>query len=309
MIINTGQRTDIPAYYSEWFYNRIKENYVHVRNPYYPEQILEYQLNPQVVDCLCFCTKNPQPMLKRLDEIKAFRQFWFVTITPYGKEIEPHVPHYQQVIKSFQQLSLKVGKKAIGWRYDPIFIDEHYTIEKHLHVFLEIAKELSGYTDRCVISFIDLYEKTKRNFPHIKEVTLEQQHILTRELVKIAQQYHIKVQACLEDSSLAQYGIDTQGCMTQEVIEESIGERFVSLKKKNIRAGCSCLLGSDIGAYNTCLHGCLYCYANVDKQEVIKQYRMHDPYSSILIGHVQENETIKKVKQISNIDYQLSFDL
>lgn len=309
MIINTGQRTDIPAYYSEWFYNRIQAGFVHVRNPYYPQQVLEYQLNPSVVDCLCFCTKNPQPMLKRLAEINDYRQFWYVTITPYGQDIEPHVPPYQEVIKTFQQLSLKVGKKAIGWRYDPIFINEHYTIEKHVEIFSEIAKELSGYTNRCVISFIDLYSKTKRNLPQVKEVTLSQQHIIAQKLTPIAAKYHMKIYACLESHELEQYGIDCQGCMTQQVIEQAIGEELLLPKKKNIREGCFCLLGSDIGAYNTCLHGCLYCYANVDRKKVEQQYRLHDPHSSLLIGHLQETDQVTKVKQVSNMNYQLSLDL
>lgn len=308
MLINIGQRTDIPAFYSEWFYRRIKEGYVHVRNPYFPQQVLEYRLDPTVVDCLCFGTKNPQPMLARLDEIKNYRQFWFITITPYGKDIEPYVPHYKDVIKSFQELSLKVGKDCIGWRYDPIFVDETYTVEKHLAIFEEIARELSGYTEQCVISFIDLYEKTKRNFPRVKEVTRSQRHTLAKGFADIALQYHIKIRTCLEGNELSIYGIDTKGCMTQEVIEKAIKEKLI-LKKRSVRDGCDCLLGNDIGVYNTCLHGCLYCYANTDRQKVEYMYKKHDPFSSLLIGYIEEGDQIKKVKQLSNIDYQLSLDL
>jgi len=161
MIINTGSRTDIPAYYSEWFYNRIKEGYVLTRNPYYPEQVSKYRLDPEVVDVICFCTKNPEPMLKRLNELKDFKQLWFVTITPYGKEIEPGVPKKDEVIASFQRLSDLVGVKAISWRYDPIFITERYSLDFHIRRFERMAERLQGYVDNCVISFIDLYEKTK----------------------------------------------------------------------------------------------------------------------------------------------------
>ena len=104
MIINTGMRTDIPACYSDWFFRRIREKYVLVRNPYYPQQVTRYRLTPDVVDCLAFCTKNPEPMLGRLDEISVFPQFWFVTITPYGKEIEPQVPDKRKVLESFRVL-------------------------------------------------------------------------------------------------------------------------------------------------------------------------------------------------------------
>ena len=92
MIINTGMRTDIPAFYSQWFMNRIQAGYVLVRNPYRPDWITRYELSPDVVDCIAFCTKNPEPMLKHLDRLKNYHQYWFVTITPYGRDIEPNVP-------------------------------------------------------------------------------------------------------------------------------------------------------------------------------------------------------------------------
>ncbi|EHO16630.1 hypothetical protein HMPREF9623_01329 [Stomatobaculum longum] len=105
MILNTGCRTDIPAYYSRWFYNRINAGYVCTRNPYRPNQVLKYRLDPELVDILCFCTKNPAPMLPRLAELDRFRQFWFVTLTPYGKEIEPNVPYKRTVSESIRRKS------------------------------------------------------------------------------------------------------------------------------------------------------------------------------------------------------------
>jgi len=308
MIINTGQRTDIPAYYSDWFFRRIKEGYVYVRNPYYPQKVTEYVFDPKVVDCICFCTKNPRPMLKRLDEIKEYRQFWFVTITPYFKDIEPFVPHFKEVIQSFKELSLKVGKQAVAWRYDPIFMNQKYDFQYHLKAFRYMAKELSGYTDRCVISFIDLYEKTKKNFPSVKEVDINTQHNLVKEFVKIGKQYHIEIYSCLESIDFQQYGVHCEGCMSLEVIEKAIGVNL-NIKSSQIRKGCQCLIGNDIGAYNTCLHGCLYCYANVNKKKVIEQYSLHDPMSPLLIGHLNDDDILVKAKQKSNICLQLSLDI
>lgn len=146
MILNTGSRTDIPAYYSEWFYNRIREGYVLVRNPYDPGQVIRYRLTPDVVDCLCFCTKNPEPMLGRLSLLDGFRQVWYVTITPYGKDVEPHVPDKKQVMKDFCRLSEKVGPRALIWRYDPIFVSEKYSLDFHLKSFKKMAAALSGCT-------------------------------------------------------------------------------------------------------------------------------------------------------------------
>ena len=124
MILNTGSRTDIPAYYSDWFYNRIDDGYVLTRNPYNPQQVLKYILDPSVVDVLVFCTKNPKPMFSRIEKLKEYRQFWFVTLTPYGKDIEPNVPKKTTVVESIKKLSSLVGNKSVSYRYDPIFITE-----------------------------------------------------------------------------------------------------------------------------------------------------------------------------------------
>ena len=135
MILNTGSRTDIPAYYSEWFYNRIREGYVLVRNPYYPSQVTRYTLDPAVIDMMVFCTKNPSPMFDSFSLLEPFDTFWFVTITPYGKEIEPHVPDKEQVMDSFLRLSELVGAGRMSWRYDPIFISEKYSADYHIKQF------------------------------------------------------------------------------------------------------------------------------------------------------------------------------
>ena len=157
MIINTGQRTDIPAFYADWFANRLREGSVMVRNPYNPKSITRYRLTPDVVDCIGFCTKNPEPMLKYMDLLKPFHQFWYVTITPYGKEIEPLVPNKLKVLESFRRVADIVGPSCMGWRYDPVFISDTYPVERHIRAFEYMAKALSGSTSVAVISFIDLY--------------------------------------------------------------------------------------------------------------------------------------------------------
>ena len=198
MIINTGNRTDIPAYFSDWFYNRIKEGYVYARNPYYPSQVTKYKLTPDVVDCLCFCTKNPEPMIERLDELKGFGQFWFVTITPYDKDIEQNVPNKEKVMESLKKLSSVIGPEKVIWRYDPIFISEKYSLKIHLENFEKMASNLSGYTEECIISFVDLYEKTKRNFPGVREVSKEEREIIAKEFVCIGTKYNINKKTCAE---------------------------------------------------------------------------------------------------------------
>lgn len=299
MIINTGSRTDIPAFYSDWFFNRIKDGFVYVRNPYYPQQVTKYTLSPEVVDCLCFCTKNPAPMLDRLDEISNYGQFWFVTITPYLKDVERYVPHKEDVITSFQKLSRMLGPHKVEWRYDPIFITENYTEEFHLREFENIASKLSGYTDTCIISFIDLYKKTMRNFPHVYEVPLLKQIEISEKLVDIASKYKIKIKSCHESADLSQVKVDCSGCMTQPVIERALNFSLKVPKKQSVRDHCDCLLGTDIGSYNSCLHGCAYCYANYSDDLVKKNARTHDPCSPFLIGGPTNEDMIKEAKQVS----------
>ncbi|MBP3796159.1 MAG: DUF1848 domain-containing protein [Ruminococcus sp.] len=307
MIINTGMRTDIPAFYSEWFMNRIREGFVLVRNPYCPERITRYELNTDVVDCLAFCTKDPAPMLKYLDELKAYHQYWFVTITPYGKEIEPNVPPKEEVMQSFITLSRSVGIDCVGWRYDPIFIERIYTPERHINDFELMCKTLSGHTKVCVISFIDLYEKVKRNFPQARTVTQQERIALGRAFTDIGRRYGITIKACAEGNDLAPYGVDCGGCMTRQTFEKAIGSNIIVPKKRSQRAECACVLGTDIGAYDTCGHLCRYCYANYDHENVRRNMRLHDPDSPLLVGKVQAGEIIHQAVQESWIDLQLSF--
>ena len=162
MIINTGQRTDIPAFYSKWFMNRIKEGYVLVRNPYYPTIVTKFLLNPNVVDVIGFCTKNPGPMLKYLDDLKDFGQFWYISITGFENDLEPNVPPIDRVIEDFKYLSNKIGSQAVSWRYTPIIINDKYTKERHIKTFEYIASKLEGYTKLVAYGFVDVYDKLKR---------------------------------------------------------------------------------------------------------------------------------------------------
>ena len=306
MIINTGMRTDIPAFYSQWFMNRIRAGYVLVRNPYRPDWITRYDLNLDVVDCFAFCTKNPEPMLKYLDELKACHQYWFVTITPYGRDIEPNVPPKEKVMQDFITLSEKLGVNCIGWRYDPIFIDSTYTLERHLSDFEQMCRTLSGYTKICVISFIDLYEKVKRNFPQARMVKQQERIIIGKTFAEIGNKCGIVIKACAEGTELAPYGVDCSGCMTQQTFETAVGSNLIIPKKKSQRPECACVLGTDIGVYDTCGHLCRYCYANYNHENVIRNMRLHNPNSPFLIGELQEGEVIHQAEQISWADDQLT---
>ena len=306
MILNTGQRTDIPAFYAEWFANRLREGFVCVRNPYNPNQVSRYRLDPSVVDVIGFCTKNPAPMFPYMDLLKPYGQYWFVTITPYGRKIEPNVPDKHRLLEDFRKLSELVGVNAVGWRYDPIFLTERYSEAYHLRAFSQIAAALEGATKTVVISFIDLYPKVRRNFPQVRPVSQEERLRLGRALIEIAARHGMTVKPCAEGDELAPYGADCSGCMQIRDYEAAIGKRLNAPKQKGARAACACYLSCDIGAYNTCRHLCRYCYANAEPEKVLAACRLHDPASPFLIGGFQPNDRIHDVPQRSWIDQQLS---
>ena len=308
MIIQTGMRTDIPAFYSKWFMNRIKEGYVLVRNPYNERQVTRYRLAPDVVDLIAFCTKNPAPMLPYMNVLKPYGQYWFVTITPYGRDIEPNVPDKEKVMDDFKKLSDIVGVDSMGWRYDPIVVDDKHSVEWHITEFEKMAENLCGYTKSCVISFIDIYKKVERNFRGAREVSKKDRITLGKEFIKIAGKSGMTIRPCAEGDELTLYGADCSGCMTVNTFETALHVHLdVPKRKTNQRNGqCACLLGVDIGAYDTCGHLCKYCYANSNTRLVKENMKKHNPMSPFLIGESMPGDVIHEAKQESWIDYQFN---
>lgn len=310
MILNTGSRTDIPAFFSEWFYNRLRAGYVLARNPFYPSLVTRYRLDPEVVDALVFCTKNPAPMFRDFALLRPFSMFWFVTITPYGRDIEPNVPCAERMAETFLKLSELVGRERTSWRYDPVFIGGKYSVAFHIRRFADLARRLSGGTKQCVVSFIDLYEKTRRNFPEAREVTKEEQSELIEAFSGIAAECGIRIHLCCESGSLVRPNVDAGGCLSERVLEEALGCRLKVPKRKPARGACNCLLGADIGAYNTCGHGCLYCYANYDRETVLRNMKLHNKESPFLVGGFKPGDVVREARQVSWKSGQTSlFDL
>ena len=308
MLIFSSGRTDIPAFYSEWFLNRIRDGFVDVRNPYYSEQVARYKLTPDVVDCLVFCTKNPAPMIPHLEELKSKKMglYFFVTITPYEKDVEPNVPEKEQVLDSFIEMSKILGKDQVCWRYDPIFTDEKYSVSFHIKAFRKMAEKLRGTTDRCMISFIDLYEKTKKNFPGIKEVSEQDQKFLAQSFSRIGFENDIKIESCAEKLDLTAYGVEQGACVSRQIVEKASGIHLIAKAgKSNLRKHCICLPTTDIGAYNSCPHLCKYCYANYDKRLVEKNFARHNPNSTFLLGESKPDDIFHYAKQESLRDRQL----
>jgi len=313
MILSVSRRTDIPTYYSEWFFNRIKEGFVYVRNPMNPHQISKIDISPKVVDCIVFWTKNPEPMLERLDELAAYQYYFQFTLTGYGKDVECNIPHKKErMIPIFRELSEKIGSKKVIWRYDPIIFTKKYTPEYHLKAFEQIAGALKGYTEKCVISFVDIYAKNKKDMEILDfyEPDKDALFAFAKKIAKIAKDNGIKVGSCAENIDLDGIGVEHNCCIDKDLMEDIIGSRLKVEKDKNQRSECGCMESIDIGTYNTCKNGCKYCYANYSEKSVAVNCSVYDPKSPILCSVLDENDKVTERQVKSFREQQISiFDL
>ena len=313
MIISASRRTDIPTYYSEWFFNRLREGYVLVRNPMNARQISRISLSPEAVDGIVFWTKNPVPMLSRLGELEPYPYYFQFTLTAYGRDVEPNLPGKNGVlIPAFQELSRMAGRERVVWRYDPIFLSDRYTVEYHCRYFRVLAAKLGEYTEKCTVSFLDFYRSTARNMRslHIREMTAAQQREMMEQFSEIAGEYGLYIDTCSEAISLEDLGISHASCVDRERLERIGGYRLNVGRDRNQREECGCAASVDIGAYDTCGNGCLYCYATDSPPRAAERVRAHRPDSPILFGTVGPEDVIREREAVSLREQQLSlFDL
>lgn len=296
-IVCASRRTDIPSYYSDWFFNRIKEKYVYVRNPMNISQVSKINLSAEFVDCIVFWSKNPEPMIDKLDLLKNYKYYFQFTLTSYGADIEKNIPSKREkIFDTFKKLSDKIGDKKVIWRYDPIIITDKYSLGYHKKYFEKIAKTLSGYTEKCIISFMDIYSKVKRNMKEIKFYDINKDNELIMELSKyiseVGKDCNIRIETCAEEIELKDFGIGHAKCIDDKLISEIIGYDIKTKKDKNQRLPCGCVESFDIGAYNTCLSKCVYCYANYSEDKIKEMVKKDDKNSPILCGNISNNDKI-----------------
>lgn len=301
MILSVSRRTDIPAFYSEWFFNRLREGYIDVRNPMNIHQVSRVKITPDVIDCIVFWTKNPKAILARLDELNDYHYYFQFTLNPYDTRIESSVPKKNEIISSFKELSSKIGNNRVIWRYDPILLTDTIDINYHIQYFEELAKRLTGFTKRCVISFVDLYKKTSTNtrFLNLREPNEEEIFAIAEAFAKIANNFGLEIVTCAENVDLQEFGIEHGHCIDSALIEEICGYNIDTRKDKNQRKECGCVESIDIGAYNTCCHGCAYCYANFNNEKVRQQSSLHIKTSSLLSGELHDDDIVKERKVVS----------
>lgn len=302
MIINVGGRTDIVNYYSEWLMNRIKDGFAYSRNPLFQNNVSKISLMPEDVDCLMFCSKNYKPMMKYMEEINnKYRIICHYTITAYDRDVEPNVPSADKSIKTLIELSQIVGKEKVLWRYDPILLTKKYTIEKHLETFEYMAKQIAPYVQRCIFSFVEMYKKLDYNMPEIIPFTEEDKIKILKGIGEISKKYNLYTQTCGTDENNEKYGIHVSGCTTPEILEKANNVKYKTVRAKPMRKGCHCIPSRDIGAYDTCLNGCKYCYANKRPDLAKENVKLHDKNSPLLLGKIKETDKITESKPSSLI--------
>ena len=291
MILSVSRRTDIPAFYAEWFMERLRDKYVLVRNPFNAHSISRIPLSPENIDIIVFWTKNSKPIHKYLDEIDelGYKYYFQYTITPYRNDLEEKVQDKKEIVETFKNLSEKIGSEKVILRYDPVILSDNYTIDFHKKAFARLCDLLAPYTKKIVFSFLDDYKKISKNIKqlNIKEISAEEMCIMAEYFADTAKKYNLKIESCAEQIDLERFGINHGKCIDNELIEKITGYKL-SVGRDNQRNACGCIKCIDIGEYNTCMHKCLYCYANINKDAAFKNYKLHDKKSPLLIGYVDE---------------------
>ncbi|RME26392.1 MAG: DUF1848 domain-containing protein [Deltaproteobacteria bacterium] len=289
MIISASYKTDIPTFYGEWFMNRLRAGYCRVINPY-GKQVYRVSLNRDDVDGIVFWTKNVAPFLRRLAEVHD-RGYPFViqhTINRYPRELETSVVHAERAIDAVRSVAESYGPRTVVWRYDTIVFSSLTPRAYHVENFGRLAEALRGVTDEVVVSFAHIYQKTKRNMDRATrdlgiewwDPDAEEKRDLTRELLDLARANGMALAICSQHEYVVEGAVGAR-CVDAQRLQDVAGRR-ISARLKGNRKDCGCFESRDIGDYDTCPHGCVYCYAVRHRALALQRYKKHDPDSEFL---------------------------
>lgn len=299
MILSISRRTDIPAFYSDWLMRRLRQGEVLVRNPMNSHQVGRVSLDPRTISCLVLWSKNPEPLLEHLPEIDALghRYVFLFTLNAYDREVETNLPPLDRRLETFRRLARAIGKDRVTWRYDPIFFNQRYTLDFHRQAFAEMAQALAGSTERCIVSFVEMYRKCHRNMEALAplKVSLQERLALLANFAATSAAHRIALQSCATDQDLISAVIPGK-CIDGEWLAQRFGTAMPTAKDKHQRSTCGCATSIDIGAYHSCPHGCLYCYANHDPTSARCNFAAHNPESPMLLGRLGEKDIVKDRK-------------
>ncbi len=296
MIISASRRTDIPGFYAEWFMNRIRAGYCTVPNPFNPSQVSRVELTPEDVEVIVFWTRYPRPLFRHLEELESrgYHYYFQITLMDNPRPIDAKGPALDASLRAFQELADLAGPDRVIWRYDPIVFTPKTRASFHRQTYERIARRLKGHTTRSVISFVDVYRKSKQRLGQLaaqgyevldyREAARDCNGALLRAIAAIADANGMEVVSCAEKDDLNAYGIRPGKCVDDELIAKVFGLTVPGKKDPAQRKACGCVISKDIGMYDTCLFGCKYCYATKSLAQARMNRRRHDPDSPSLIG-------------------------
>lgn len=290
MIISASRRSDIPALYADWFFTRLKEGFVKVANPYNAKQVRVVSLRPEEVEGVVFWTRNSDPMLSRLEQMRGIPFYFQISLTPYGPDLEPGLPDTLTRIGQLLRLADRIGPDRVIWRYDPILFNPDWTPERHENAFGDIAHAVDKAVRHCVFSYVDTYAKIGRAQTKYRITSLTEKEKLdvASRLSACAAAMDLPLFTCAENIDLSPYGIRHGRCVDSSLFEEQNGclPSMVSKLKRDSgqRPSCLCAPSVDIGMYDTCIHGCVYCYANRNASTSLKRHAAHRVDSQYLTG-------------------------
>jgi hypothetical protein len=293
MIISASRRTDIPAFYSSWCMNRIEAGHCDVPNPFNSRQVTRVSLKPEDVDVIVFWTRNASPLLHRLKDLdrKGYRYTFLYTLMDNPRAIDPRCPALEEAVATFKALSDRLGPERVTWRYDPIVFSNATPPEFHRKTYETIAKHLRGYTSCSIISAVNIYKKARQRLTALREKGIEVMECeekafgeLMRFMASVARESGMALSSCAQERDLTAYGVLPGKCIDDGQIREVFGLEVNHAKDPSQRKACRCVVSKDIGMYDTCLYGCVYCYATTSFDKAKENYRRHDPDAPSLIS-------------------------
>jgi hypothetical protein len=309
MIISASRRTDIPAFYADWFMNRIDEGWCTVPNPFNQNQVSKVKLGPQDVDVIVFWTRNPRPLFRHLDKLdqRGYRYYFQYTVMNNPRAIDPKSPSVETSIEIFRELAERIGPQRVIWRYDPIVLSEATPPEFHIVTHARIAEALAGATQRNVVSIVDIYKKAQKRLRELRQqgVVVEEikPHVIPEAVGAMLHQFvesttacGMEIFSCAENLDLRPYGIHPGKCIDDEYIARTFGQHLKLKKDSGQREECGCVVSKDIGMYDTCLYGCQYCYATTSFDNAKRNYAQehHDDSESLIGRHHFRDDTDTK---------------
>lgn len=291
MIISASRRTDIPCWYGGWLLQRLQSGEVLSANPFNSKRITRLRFSPQSVDALVLWTKNPGPMLPLLPQLDrlCYRYYFSFTLTGYGLDWEPGLPPLRERIACFQRLAAQLSPERVDWRYDPIILSGGRDTGWHLENFSRLCRELAPFTRRCILSFFDPYRHLGSRFPPLQEGQMLE---LAAGLSEIAKGYRLPLYTCAEKIDLSAYHIQHAACIDPQKIERLWGRGLPPRKDAGQRLLCGCAPSIDIGAYDTCISGCAYCYGTRSLQRARRRHAAQESSCPLLGGEPPEDAVI-----------------